>query len=270
MTDASGRQILDEVFAVASTALGDRLLAGYALGSLAHGGFSPQVSDIDAALILADPAGPADRDTVLGITDQIRGHGSVLHSRVSLFWATPGFLRTGVGEGRFPPLDRLCLFEHGRLLSGTDVRAGLPRPGRTELLVAGAEFALEVLADQVVACATNPPGLLDKGVRRTTKTVLFPVRFIFTADTGCEGTNDAAVRHYSARHRGPAAELVNAAFQWRTVPPADAAAAALLSTGFVALYDGYLADHIQRLQTVGEKALAARFRQWRSRLLAAS
>jgi hypothetical protein len=34
-----------------------RLIAGYALGSLAHGGFSPLVSDVDLGLILEDPVG---------------------------------------------------------------------------------------------------------------------------------------------------------------------------------------------------------------------
>jgi hypothetical protein len=33
----------------------DRLLAAYALGSLAHGGFSPLVSDVDFGLVLERP-----------------------------------------------------------------------------------------------------------------------------------------------------------------------------------------------------------------------
>ena len=41
-------------------ALGARLIAGYALGSLAHGGFSQLVSDVDLGLILQDP-NPGER-----------------------------------------------------------------------------------------------------------------------------------------------------------------------------------------------------------------
>lgn len=265
-----GEAVLRDVVRVASRTIGDRLVAGYALGSLAHGGFSPSVSDIDVAIILADPGRPSDRELVLGVTDEVRAIGSALHARVSIFWATPEFLRGGTGEGRFPPLDRLCLFEHGRLLTGADIRGGLQPPDHTELVVAGAQFALDLLADNVIATAGNPPGLLTDGVRWTTKIILFPVRFLFTADTGREGTNDAAVHHYSAQHHGPAADLVGAAFAWRTSPPVDDVARALLRDGFIPLYADYLADHIHRLQSLGEAKLADQFRAWRSRLLAAA
>ena len=268
--DPSGAQVLRDVVRTAGAAFGERMLACYALGSLAHGGFSPLVSDVDVALILADPGAGSDAESVLGVADVVRGCGSDLHSRVSLFWGTPQWLRTGVGAGRFPPLDRLCLFEHGRLLAGEDVRDRLDRPTRSELLVAGAEFAVNLLADDVVAHAPRPACLLAEGVRRTTKVVLFPARFLFTADTGREGTNDAAAQHYTARHRGPAADLVEAAFRWRAGPPAAGVAEALLDGGLVALYDDYLCDHIARLRGEDQPHLADRFRQWRSRLLAAA
>lgn len=264
---ADGEAVLRDVVRVTAAAFGERLVAGYALGSLAHGGFSPLVSDVDVALILADPARPSDRDVVLGVANQVRAMGSALHERVSIFWGTTAFLIDGDGDGRFPPLDRLCLFEHGRLLTGIDVRCDLPAPSRAELMVEGARFALDLLAENVVGVASDPAGLLSDGVRRTTKTVLFPVRFLFTADTGREGTNDAAVQHYSARHSGPAADLVSAAFAWRTSPPDRAAAAALLRNGFVPLYRDYLDDHIGRLRSLSEARLADRFSQWRSRLL---
>ncbi len=41
--------------------LGPRLVAAYALGSLAHGGFSPLVSDVDLGLVLTDPIEPPTR-----------------------------------------------------------------------------------------------------------------------------------------------------------------------------------------------------------------
>ncbi|HET9876705.1 MAG TPA: nucleotidyltransferase domain-containing protein [Mycobacterium sp.] len=267
--DAGGEDVLHDVVRVASRALGDRLIAVYALGSLAHGGFSPLVSDVDVAVVLADPAQQSDPESILGIADEVRGIGSELHSRVSIFWGTLQTLRGGAAEGRFPPLDRLCLFEHGRLLLGSDIRGDLLPPSQTELLLAGAQFALDLLAETVIAYAADPADLLAKGVRWTTKIVLFPVRFLFTADTGREGTNDAAVQHYSTHHRGPAAELVSAAFSWRTKPPANDHAVALLKNGFVPLYRNYLDDHIQRLQSINEPELADRFSEWRSRLLAA-
>ena len=54
-----GQTILAEAVDFYREVLGDRLVAAYALGSLAHGGFSPLVSDIDIGLILAHPFGHA-------------------------------------------------------------------------------------------------------------------------------------------------------------------------------------------------------------------
>ena len=72
-------------------------------------------------------------------------HGNPLAERLSLFWGSIQSLRGGLPEGRFPPLDRLDLILHGRLLSGRDTRDGLPKPSVDELVVGAVRFALEVL-----------------------------------------------------------------------------------------------------------------------------
>lgn len=46
----------------------------------------------------------------------------------------------------------------------------------------------------MLARARDPDTLVAAGVRWTTKIVLFPARFVYTADTGREGTNEAAVQ----------------------------------------------------------------------------
>ena len=56
-----GEAVLAQAVAAYQAALGPRLVAGYALGSLAHGGFSPLVSDVDLGLILQDPPRTKDR-----------------------------------------------------------------------------------------------------------------------------------------------------------------------------------------------------------------
>ena len=264
---ASGQNVLDDAVRVNLESMGSRLLAAYALGSLAHGGFSPLVSDVDVALILADPILSSDEESLLGAAEKVRSMGSPLHTRVSIFWGTPGSLSGRATGGRFPPLDRLCLLEHGRVLTGSDVRSGLHRPNRTDLLVTGAQFALDVLADDVLAQAHRPDLLVTAGVRWTTKIVLFPVRFLFTAETGREGTNDAAAHHYLAQAQAPGAELVAAALDWRTNPPAREHAITMLRDGLLPLYVHYLADHIQRLESHRNSKLAAAFHDWRARLL---
>jgi hypothetical protein len=246
-------------------ALGSRLIAGYALGSLAHGGFSPLVSDVDLGLILEDPVRAKDRLTISNAARSVKAGGSALDQRLSVFWGTPATLRGQSRGGRFPPLDRLDLLELGRLLTGTDARSAVARPDRTELLVAGAEFALGSLGGDTEI--RTPSRLVSGGPRRMTKVVLFPVRFLFTAETGHVGTNTLAARHYLASPDVPAASLVAASLAWRREPPPHGEAAALLSRELVPLYLHYLDDHIARLRAVGHHRLADRFRRWRTRLL---
>ena len=94
------------------------------------------------------------------------------------------------------------------------MRSAVARPDRAELLVAGAEFALGYLGgaaklpdrlrgwarlrrqDDVLDEIRTPSRLVSRGPRRLTKIVLFPVRFLFTADTGQVGTNTVAAEHY--------------------------------------------------------------------------
>jgi len=285
-----GERVLAGAVEAYRVALGDRLLAAYALGSLAHGGFSELVSDIDLGLIVSDPLLPDDDAMIQVVADTERSKGSALHERLSVFWGTPSTLRGEQDAGRFPALDRLDLIENGRLLAGTDdARSRLPRPGVSELLVTGAEFALDYLAGvrrpgglpaQGLA-SLRPAGehaieeirsadllIAHGGVRRLTKLVLFPVRFLYTAATGRVGTNERAVAHYLSDDKAPSSTLVATALAWRTVAPADeAAAAVLLREQMVPLYLHYIADHIARLDSLGEAELASAFREWRDRLV---
>ncbi len=282
-----GEAVLAQALAAYQTALGQRLIAAYALGSLAHGGFSPLVSDVDLGLVLADPLRMKDRFTIRSVASAVRAGGSPLHQRLSVFWGTPSTLKGGVSGGRFPPLDRLDLLEYGRLLAGTDARDSVARPGRAELLVAGAEFALGTLGgdpdmaervkglvmrdqrgDDPVREVRTPSLLAARGPRRVTKVVLFPVRFLFTAATGRVGTNALAAEHYLASPDVPAAGLVAAAVAWRAAPPPEDEAAGLLGRELMPLYLHYIDDHIARLDNAGRPQLAGRFRGWRGRLLA--
>ncbi|HEY6295578.1 MAG TPA: hypothetical protein VIX15_07930, partial [Streptosporangiaceae bacterium] len=286
-TDA-GEIVLTRAVSAYRAALGSRLIAAYALGSLAHGGFSPLVSDVDLGLIMQDPLRSKDRLNIRNVARSVKAGGSVLDQRLSVFWGTPVTLQGQRRGGRFPPLDRLDLLEYGRLLTGQDVRAVAARPGGDELLVAGAEFALGYLGatgaglpdrlrgwarlrpreDSALDEIRTPARLVARGPRRMTKIVLFPVRFLFTAQTGRVGTNTLAAEHYLASGPAPAATLVTAALAWRRERPADDEAAELLSRELIPLYVQYLDDHIARLRALNTDRLADGFRRWRSRLLA--
>jgi hypothetical protein len=176
-----------------------------------------------------------------------------------VFWGTPATLRGRREGGRFPPLDRLDLIDNGRVLEGVDDRHELPRPDTDELLISGARFALEFLAGEPTALqpadaglgslrpanedaieeVSDPGLLLARGIRRVTKFVLFPVRFMFTAATGRVATNQEASAWYLAHEDSPGADLVAAAVRWRDVPPTDNAVATTL-----------LRDHVTPLRTL--------------------
>jgi hypothetical protein len=284
----AGEHALRAAASIFEAALGNRLLAAYALGSLAHGGFCEAVSDLDLGLILEDPANVSDEQTVNVIADEVRRGGGPLHSRLSVFWGTPSTLSGKRDGGRFPALDRLDLIEHGKLILGSDdIRQGLRRPTAAELLLSGAQFALARLAGidvnpetsrsaaaartpEAIEAIRSPELLLPGGVRRVTKAVLFPVRFLFTAASGRVATNDVAVESFLADRDSPSHPLVAAARAWRASPTGwETEAAGLLRGEIVPLYLHYIDDHVMRLEHLGEIALALAFRKWRERLLAA-
>jgi hypothetical protein len=218
------------------------------------------------------------------VARSVRAGGSALDQRLSVFWGTPATLGGQRRGGRFPPLDRLDLLEYGRLLTGQDLRSAVARPDHAELLVAGAEFALGYLggarklpdrlrdwrrqSDSTLDEIRTPAMLVSRGPRRLTKVVLFPVRFLFTAETGQVGSNSGAAAHYLANGYAPGATLVTAALAWRFEPPADDDATALLGRELIPLYMHYIDDHITRLRAIDHHRLADSFHRWRTRLLA--
>jgi len=255
----------------ARQAFGQRLIAVYALGSLAHGGFSAHVSDIDVGLVLSDPLDGKDAEAVAGLMSSIAASRKPFADRLSVFWCSIGALSSGSSGGRFPPLDRLDLKQFGRVLAGRDVRGELPSPTQKELVLAGAEFALRRLAtDEVTAKVKNPKALASSDPKTLTKLVLYPVRFLFTARTGEVGRNDAAVDHFVSHATGPASTLARMAMEWRNAPPpsGDKDAVEAMASGLMPLYQEFLLDYEHRLRGYGRADLAEAFGKWQQRLRA--
>jgi hypothetical protein len=284
---ADGEGVLHDALHRFHHAFGRRLLAAYALGSLAHGGFSALVSDVDLGIVLADPRVLSDEAELRSVVELVRSEGSALHERLSLFWGTPSTLAGHATGGRFPPFDRLDLLEHGRLLFGSDMRECVARPNTTELMVVGAEFALDVLGGRQAATAPlpelgsapsegdaveevrQPELLVSHGPRRLTKIVLFPVRLMYSAASGRVGTNEDAVHHYVSDPRTPSKNLATAALRWRVVAPHNSAeATALLEAELMSLYVHFIDDHVARVVRAGRLDLAAGLEAWRARLVA--
>lgn len=236
---ADGERVLHAAVNAAAEVFGDQLDAAFALGSLAHGGFTPLVSDVDVALVLRSLP---SADRVATVYELVRSrHRDRLAQRLSVFWSDwPGVHHGHRGGDRLPPVDRLDLLRSGRLLHGTDRRAGAVPPSTDDLVRGAAEFATERFDAAYFDRLRSPEVLLADGVRATTKAVLFPVRFLYTRHTGRFADNDTAATWY----RGPARPLVTAALRWRTGDITDhAAARRLLDAHLIALYQEFAADY---------------------------
>jgi hypothetical protein len=221
-----GWLVIDAAVHSARERLGDALLSAYAIGSLAHGGFSPAVSDVDLAL-LTDERGV--REIVAMVAADVLATGHALADRLSIFHAPWVAFRDPPPDARFPPIDRYDLVVFGILVDGIDHRPvyGVA-PTVEEIREQAVAHALEHVSGTQLAADLRR--LEDGGVtvRDATKLVLWPVRLQHVCDTGQATGNAAAVAHYlgmpGARHRS----LVRDALGWRNLGAVPDARAALL------------------------------------------
>ena len=224
--------MLREALTRAHAVLGERLVAAYAVGSLTHGGFAPDVSDVDGVLIV-DRCDAAAAEAIRGV----RSAGE-LGARLSLFWGDWATFGAPPETARLPPIVRQDLLRHGVALLGGPPPEGLRAPTPEELLAESAAFA-----GQRLATVPDAAALVAQGRRALTKTILFPVRFLATAHAGLAGSNDEAVAWYVGAGR-PHAALASAGLRWRTEPVADAAAAtALVAAHLPGLYAETIATY---------------------------
>ncbi len=265
-----GEIVLQEAVSQAEKEFGSRLLACYALGSLAHGGFSPLVSDVDFGIILTSPLTSRDNSQIESIKNHVKNFPIALGERLSIFWGTVASLKDEEPGGRFPPIDKLDLIQHGKLLAGNDVRKStrLPEPTQRELEVSGADLAVNILGTpEMIEEFSQPAKILDQGVRHLTKVVLFPVRFLYTASTGNMGRNDVAVVYYLDNNKGDKAELAKQAFRWRSEPPKDRDdTIKLLERALIPLYLQFIDLYYPKMLHYQEVILAANLKQWREQL----
>jgi hypothetical protein len=225
--ERSGWDVIGAAVEAAEERLGDRLLSAYAIGSLAHGGFAPAVSDVDLALLTAEMDG-AMAEVVEEIQDELAGTWE-LGSRLSIFHAPWAEFNDPPEGARFGPIDRFDLVRYGVLVGGTDLRGAYATlPGAAEVRAHAVESALRrVTPEQLDA---DLEGLAAGGVtvHDATKIVLWPVRLQHVCDIGQASGNAEAVAHYRSLPDAGHTALAQDALAWRdltTVPDPDAALA---------------------------------------------
>jgi hypothetical protein len=258
MSTATAEHVIADTVQAAQAVLGNEIEAIFTLGSLAHGGFAPLVSDVDVAIIVATTA-PSTAGRMARVQSLVVEKGSSpLSERLSVFWADWHTVRTGEGaHSRLGPVDRLDLLDSGRLLLGSDLREPSVRPSHRELVVMSADFILKKFTDAYLERLRDTQALLAGGPRAVTKAILFPVRFVYTLRTGRIGLNDDSARWYAAEGL-PGGALALKALEWRNDGIADAELAGqMLDAELDLLHDECFAGYASELEDLGEASRAA-------------
>ena len=262
MSSASAEQVIADTVQAAQAVLGASIEAIFTLGSLAHGGFAPLVSDVDVAIVL-DATVPETAERIARVQGRVVARASSpLSERLSVFWGDWRAVRTGEGAHmRLGPIDRLDLLDSGRLLIGSDLREPSVRPSREELVVMSADHILAKFTDSYLERLRDTEALLAGGPRTVTKAILFPVRFMYTLATGRIGLNDSSARWYAAEGL-PGGALATNALRWRGAGiEDDELAAQMLEAELDVLHGECFAAYSKQMEELGEDGRAAALTQ---------
>lgn len=268
-TDQASQIVLENAINYAPKEFGSRLIACYAIGSIAHGGFSPQVSDIDLSIILNSPLLYEDYYRIEAIKNHVKNLKIPLAKRLSIFWGSIASLKNKEAGGRFPSLDRLDLLEHGKLLSGEDIRREIPKPTKREIEVFVVKYALNFLETyDKFDSFRQPTKVFERGVIPLTKIILFPLRFLYTISTGRIVGKDEAGAYYLERNKGHKAELVKLALSWRhSLFIYNKDTDKLMRTALIPLYVQFIDAYHSKMLAYDEFNLAGDLEYWRNKLV---
>jgi predicted nucleotidyltransferase len=175
---------------------GERLLGVYRLGSLAHRGFSARYSDIDVAVIGADPLAPEELERMRALA---AGVSRELAAKLSIFW-----MDRRCRVGRFPPLDRVDYLDHADpILERERVQPERPSVDNIREYLRGEPF--ERWATQI-RHYTALPALPASDHKPYLRCLLYPARLLYSWNTGALTSNDDAVE-FLQRHPVPQLDL---------------------------------------------------------------
>ncbi|HJZ34915.1 MAG TPA: hypothetical protein VJ204_01480 [Solirubrobacterales bacterium] len=225
--ERGGWDVIEAAVDAAEERLGDRLASAYAIGSLAHGGFAPAVSDVDLALLTGEPVediGPILEE----IQDEVTGTRE-LGARLSIFHAPWAEFDDPPEGARFPPIDRFDLVRFGILVGGTDLRGAYATlPSAEEIRGHAVESALRRVTPERLDADLGELAADGVTVKDATKAVLWPIRLQHVCDVAQATGNADAVAHYRSLPDARHGDLAEDALGWRdlrAIPdPADALA----------------------------------------------
>lgn len=212
---AAGTVVAETALGLARDQLGDGLDSGFVIGSLAHGGFSEPVSDIDIALLGPSTSGMAEAAECVKAEVQ-SSIDSILARRLSIFHCSWKQFSAPGPTSRFPAIDRLDLMLNGILLAGQDFRKcrGVT-PGYGLVMREAIDFVYFKVGTPAGIEALRGSDLRKMGLRAVTQTILLPARLLSLARTGRVSSNDAAALYFAEQPDVQGKSLVLAALRWR-------------------------------------------------------
>jgi hypothetical protein len=211
----------------------------FLLGSLAHGDFSPLVSDIDLLLILDTNRIHTDENFFANLVQYIQRQDELsMGGRLSLFSAYYDKTDKLIDSVRFPIVDQLDYLSSQVRFSGQLRVLPWEKPSKNDLLRGSISFIKDkILTPENLFYLENPRILYGRDYTWLTKLILFPARFIYTAETGCVGSNWSAVEYYShSRGKTISSSLVMSAHKWRSLRMHIDETEMIIKSGFRHLY----------------------------------
>lgn len=263
------KSLIDHIVLCANNTFNKDEVSVYIMGSLARGGFSEIASDIDLGIILNGSLDGA-KEKIKGILSEANKNFPSITNNISIFWGSIESINGVIEAGRYPPFDRMDLIDHALLLYGQDNREMLIRPTKKELEIASSTFSLNYLASQErIEEFHNCQRIVEKGVVYTTKTILFPARFIFLERTGGIAGNEDSYRYYINSFKGPDAELIKYGYHWRfnSLDKDINTVTEYLKKGLTLLYINYINIYIERMELYEEISIKNKLVEWKNKLL---
>ncbi len=209
--------MIDAAVASARRRLGTELVSAYAIGSLAHGGFSVAASDVDLALLTSGDADSQNAEVVMSICGDVRtAVGGELSERLSIFHVPWRLFGAPPRGSRFPAIDRQDLVRSGVPVHGEDLRTQFAAlPAEEEILEQAIGSALQRHTPQSLSAEISRLSPTAVDVRGASKLVLWPIRLLHVAETAAATGNDDAVKHYAGIAGAAHLRLARLALQWR-------------------------------------------------------
>lgn len=240
----------------------------YLMGSLSRGGFSILASDIDLGVVFIEKQANLEH-RLLKIKETLQNNYKNISNNISIFYGFIDDINHNNGDFRYPLFDKLDLIEHGTLLYGKDIKTKIIKPTFEELIIDSAKFSLSYLANNDrLDEFKNVSKIVQKGNLYLSKTILFPVRFIYFANSKKISGNDDSVAYYLKYVNSKANTLVKIGYELRKVDALEKNILNELENSLSFLYIQFIDTYINILKTNNEnKNLIEELKAWKNYIL---